>query len=54
MESVVWPGHPLEYLPHVLVPLLLHGLQTLQQAVHLGFDLAQLPPDGLQLLSLVC
>lgn len=42
-----WPGHALEYLTPALVPLLLHGLQTLQQAVHPGFDLAQLPPDGI-------
>jgi hypothetical protein len=49
----VWPG-PIGYLTFRLVVLLIHVLKTLQQAVHLGFDLTQCPPDGVQLFSWDC
>ena len=37
-----------------LVHLLVHAVHSLQQVIHLGFDLAQLSSDGVQLLSLDC
>lgn len=49
-----WPGLPPENLTCVPIPLLLHGLQALQQAVHLHFYVTQLPPDGIQVLGLDC
>ena len=37
-----------------LAVVLLHALQALQQIVHLVFDLAQLPLDGLQVIQSYC
>ena len=50
----VWPGPGLGGLTWKLVRLLLHEFHVLQQAVHLGLDVAQLTPEAVQLLSLDC
>lgn len=34
-----------------VLPSLVHPIQTLQQAVHLGFDLTEFSFDGVQLLG---
>ena len=48
----VWPGPSLGGLTWKLVPPLFHEFHVLQQAVHLGLDVAQLAPEAVQLLGL--